>query len=374
MKNRPVRKAVTVRPERPGFEPLLDHPGYFINRDGIVCNRWWRELKCDVNENKVFIDKRHYPIGQLVAKQFVPNPMNKKYAVPIDGNYGNFRFDNWAWSNISHGTNGVIAYDKIKEYFNTVVAQYDLPDAKIACNFDIPEWIVSRFRCTIQHMNDHGEIVSFDTLTSNWTPIVYQGVINDDYFINPYGMIRSNITTNILLGTCANNGYVIVSLFHNNDRIFALLHRIMAETYLPNPDNKPVVNHINSVRVDNCVWNLEWVTTKENAIHAANMGRTFVNNKYTDNKIREVCRLLCDRRYSIREISDMTGVHAGVIQSIRRGRLWTRILQEFLPEYKYVLYDNQGDIIGIDDIRTDEVKKLVQQKMKNSVYRIASDD
>lgn len=63
-------------------------------------------------------------------------------------------------------------------------------------------------------------------------------------------------------------GYFQVGLTKNHKRYFFGVHRLVAEAFIPNPQNKPCVNHRNGIRYDNRMENLEWVTYSENMKHA----------------------------------------------------------------------------------------------------------
>lgn len=74
-------------------------------------------------------------------------------------------------------------------------------------------------------------------------------------------------------------GYQQVVLAVDSKSICRFVHRLIALAWVPNPDNKPQVNHLNSVRDDNIPANLEWVTCGENHLHAyATNGRLAPNS------------------------------------------------------------------------------------------------
>lgn len=67
-------------------------------------------------------------------------------------------------------------------------------------------------------------------------------------------------------------GYSTVPVFANNKKSTKTVHRLIAKTFIPNPENKPWVNHINGIKTDNRVENLEWATPSEDSIHAFKIG------------------------------------------------------------------------------------------------------
>ena len=87
------------------------------------------------------------------------------------------------------------------------------------------------------------------------------------------------------------DGYLKVSLYKNGKMRQHSVHRLVALAFIPNPDEKPQVNHINGNKTDNRVENLEWATGQENTIHAIIMGLSNQKNhqkKLTNDEVEYI--------------------------------------------------------------------------------------
>ena len=94
----------------------------------------------------------------------------------------------------------------------------------------------------------------------------YISEYGEDYQVSNLGRVRSLKRKNIKIMNIKINrhGYCTVYLTKNGMLKTVTVHRLVAKAFIPNPENKPCIDHINTIKTDNRVENLRWVTHKEN--------------------------------------------------------------------------------------------------------------
>ncbi len=105
-----------------------------------------------------------------------------------------------------------------------------------------------------------------------WKPVLaFTGVYG--YGVSDCGKVRNTRTGLELKLNPDKDGYLLVALWNDGRSHYFKVHRLVALAFLPNPDNKPQVNHVDGCRTHNAVQNLEWVTALENIRHTIASGR-----------------------------------------------------------------------------------------------------
>lgn len=165
----------------------------------------------------------------------------------------------------------------------------------------------------------------------NWKPIAgFEGLFE----VSDQGRVRSVDKydrrghlhkSRILRQQKSKTGYQLVTLTVNGKGNTKSVHRLVADAFLPNQDNKPEVNHLDGDKSNNCVSNLEWVTKSENGLHSFRelgrkpsrnwLGKPGTNRKFTDEQAEAIRN---DPR-TVTEIAHDYGVCLKTITLIRRG-------------------------------------------------------
>lgn len=165
-----------------------------------------------------------------------------------------------------------------------------------------------------------------------WKDVVgYEGI----YQVSNLGRVKSlprngTIKQERILKPHRVQGYLLAELFNRGAHKGKRIHRLVAEAFIPNPDNKREVNHIDGDKHNNRVENLEWVTSSENQLHAAYVIKTHkmsvVLQKDLDGKPIK-------KWYGVKVAADALGIQAADIchccsgqRKTAGGFLWESII------------------------------------------------
>lgn len=131
----------------------------------------------------------------------------------------------------------------------------------------------------------------------------------------------------ILKPTKEKHGYMLIKLTKNDNHKGFLIHRLVAQAFIPNANNKPEVNHINGNKEDNRVPNLEWVNRSENMRHRIDVlgfkGGMFGKTGKLNPKHKIVIQIKNNKVvrefFGSHEAERITGISSGSIRAACRG-------------------------------------------------------
>jgi HNH endonuclease/NUMOD4 motif/NUMOD1 domain len=277
------------------WKPIKDFKNYSVSNLGNIRNEVsGKILKNNIKAGYENIsltnknNKKSFKVHRLVALAFIDNPENKSDVNHKDKNKLNNCVSNLEWltrkeNNVHRCKDIIISAARYKSLFridkvtNEILEKYESIQSA-------SEWAVNNSYGSNLH-NTRNAIGNCITGLSKsacgfkweldlekelldgeiWKPVPNTikpyYVSNLGRFKNANGRIMENYTIPI-------SGYMVCVI----DNVSYRIHRVVAQTFIENPENKEQVNHIDGNKLNNAVSNLEWVTNQENQIHKVQMG------------------------------------------------------------------------------------------------------
>ena len=162
---------------------------------------------------------------------------------------------------------------------------------------------------------------------------MYAGKAWDKYDVSDNGEIRNAETKHVLKATQNSNGYMMIVVRPNGRASFkgVIVHRAVAETFIPNANGYKQVNHIDGDKHNNAVSNLEWCNQSMNMKHAFAHG--LMNNsrfrgqgaygsKLKEEDIIEIRKLCDERKFTKKRIAEMYNCSLSNIKLIAGRKTW----------------------------------------------------
>ena len=160
-------------------------------------------------------------------------------------------------------------------------------------------------------------------------------IFGERYLVNEHGDVYSKYSKKIISKRLDRYGYLRCNLYFKGDYKTPTIHRLVAMAFIPNPDNKPQVNHIDGDKLNNHVSNLEWVTNEENISHGYSMGllegksgEENPSSTITEEDVIQICDMLESGISSI-GIHRKLDISISIIEHIKYRNTWKHISDDY---------------------------------------------
>jgi hypothetical protein len=162
-------------------------------------------------------------------------------------------------------------------------------------------------------------LLSVPTTTEQWQVIAN---LDGRYLISESGLVYDTRREKCNKAFVNDRGYYKIGLRFKGTQTNYMIHKLVAIAFIPNPENKPQVNHIDGVKTNNHVSNLEWCTQSENIKHAYRTGLAKIKSGsevHTSVFQPNDIRLIRSSNLKDTELAEIFGVWPTTIRDIRQG-------------------------------------------------------
>ena len=280
------------------WKNIQDYENYEVSNLGNVRNKKTGRILKSYNKGGyavVGLSKtkgKIFQVHRLVCQAFILNPENKPQVNHIDKNGLNNNVKNLEWNTVVenniHRSNGVtqttnqnmIIY-RVDKDTNEKLEKYD--SIELAGEWAFKQGLVKNLhsgRTNISNMirgvykiscGFKWELEEQINLENEiWKQIVIKDKDTSNYYVSSLGRFKNSKGIIMKDYKPHHSGYIYVRV--NNDKY--ALHRLVAFTFLENPENKEYVNHIDGNKTNNSLANIEWNTPRENSLHSHKTGLT----------------------------------------------------------------------------------------------------
>lgn len=201
-------------------------------------------------------------------------------------------------------------------------------------------------------------------------PIIHKGILTN-YVVNRFGLVKNDSTDYIIKPQLNTSGYLEAQIYINGKQKKVGLHRLVAIAFIPNPEHKPEVNHIDGIKINNHVSNLEWVTREENMQHASRTGlrpslKGELNGcaKITEKDAEFICMCLVQGMHP-KQIHKLFSYSIYIASDIARKKTWTHVSEKFpipkpMKHGNFKIYHEQVDSMILCGYTNDDIKRSME--------------